>query len=156
MLAVFDVDGVVADVRHRLRHVAHEPKNWTAFFAGAAADPPLATGVELARQWAAEHDLVWLTGRPERLRGVTERWLLAQGLPVPRLLMRPPHDRRPAKQFKADQLRRLASRCEVAVVVDDDPEVVAALTAAGWPVYLADWVPYAAALREAQEGDGRT
>jgi phosphoglycolate phosphatase-like HAD superfamily hydrolase len=45
VLAVFDVDGVVADVRHRLRHVAHGRKNWNAFFAAAADDPPLEIGV---------------------------------------------------------------------------------------------------------------
>jgi len=156
VLAVFDADGVVADVRHRLRHVARGRKNWNAFFAAAADDPPLEIGVALAREWAAEHDLVWLTGRPEHLRRVTERWLRAQRLPVPRLEMRPPDDRRPAKFFKADRLRALAAETEVAVVVDDDPEVVAELTHRGWPVYLADWVPYADALREAQERSGRT
>lgn len=156
MLAVFDVDGVVADVRHRLRHVARHPKNWTAFFAAAADDPPLEVGVDLAREWAAQHDLVWLTGRPEHLRGVTERWLAAHRLPADRLLMRPAHDRRPAKLFKADRLRGLARETDVAVVVDDDPDVVALLTAQGWPVYAADWVPYAEALRAAQERDGRT
>lgn len=156
MLAVFDVDGVVADVRHRLHHLTRRPKKWAAFFAAAAADPPLDTGVELARRWSAEHDLVWLTGRPESLRPVTERWLRAHDLPVRRLLMRPGDDRRAAKWFKAEQLRRLGREAPVAVVVDDDPEVVATLTADGWPVYLADWVPYAAALRDAQERRGRS
>jgi hypothetical protein len=70
--------------------------------------------------------------------------------------MRPPHDRRPAKLYKADRLRTLAKDAEVAVVVDDDPDVVALLTTQGWPVYLADWVPYGEALRAAQERDGRT
>jgi phosphoglycolate phosphatase-like HAD superfamily hydrolase len=156
VLAVFDVDGVVADVRHRLRHLAREPKDWAGFFAAAAADPPLAIGVDLARAWADEHDLVWLTGRPERLRRVTERWLADQGLPVERLLMRPAHDRRPARLFKAGELARLAREADIAVVVDDDPAVVEELTGRGWPVYQADWVPYADALRAAQEHDGRT
>ncbi|GAA0917661.1 phosphatase domain-containing protein [Virgisporangium aurantiacum] len=156
MLAVFDVDGVVADVRHRLKYLTRNPKDWAGFFAAAAADPPLETGVGLAREWAASHDLVWLTGRPEHLRRVTERWLRDQGLPVERLLMRPANDRRPAKYFKADQIRALAAGTEVAVVVDDDPAVTAELTRRGWPVYLADWVPRAEALAEAQETDGRT
>jgi hypothetical protein len=154
--AVFDVDGVVADVRHRLRHVAGRPKNWAAFFAAAGRDPLLPTGAELARGYAEEHRLVWLTGRPERLRGVTERWLAGHGLPVERLLMRPAHDRRPARLYKAERLRRLAGDGRIAVVVDDDPAVVAELTGAGWPVRLADWVPYAESLRQAQELHGRT
>ena len=32
-LAVFDIDGVLADVRHRLRHVEGPRKQWDAFFA---------------------------------------------------------------------------------------------------------------------------
>jgi hypothetical protein len=156
VLAVFDVDGVVADVRHRLHHLERRPKDWRAFFAAAHADPPLETGVAMARHWAADHDLAWLTGRPEYLRYVTEQWLLAHGLPVTQLVMRPHGDRRPAKIFKAEQLSRIARRDTVGVMVDDDPEVVELLAHRGWPVYLADWVPYVRTLRQAQERDGRT
>jgi hypothetical protein len=155
-LAVFDVDGVVADVRHRLHHIARQPKNWRRFFAGAGSDPALATGVELARRYARDHRLVWLTGRPEYLRPVTEDWLRRHELPADEVLMRPHTDRRPAREYKASQLLRLADSGEVAIVVDDDPAVVDLLTEAGWPVRLADWVPYAKSLREAQEREGRT
>jgi hypothetical protein len=155
-IAVFDVDGVVADVRHRLHHIAGRPKDWGRFFAGADRDPALHTGVALALRYARDHRLVWLTGRPERLRGVTERWLARHGLPAGQLLMRPAGDRRPAREFKSEQLVRLSRQGEIAVVVDDDPAVVDLLTGAGWPVRLADWVPYADALREAQEREGRT
>jgi hypothetical protein len=70
--------------------------------------------------------------------------------------MRPVHDRRPAKYYKADRIRTLAAETEVAVVVDDDPAVAAELTRHGWPVYLADWVPRSETLDAAQEEDGRT
>ena len=155
-VAVFDVDGVVADVRHRLHHLSRRPKNWPGFFAAAGRDPALDIGVQLAREYAEGHRLVWLTGRPEHLRPVTERWLATHGLPVAELLMRPAHDRRPARHFKADQLASLGGTGQVAVVVDDDPEVVAYLGEKGWPVRLADWVPYREPLREAQEREGRT
>ena len=68
--AVFDVDGVLADVAHRRHHLARH--NWHAFFAAAADDPPLVTGVTMAHQCAdAGLTLVYLSGRPERLRQVT-------------------------------------------------------------------------------------
>ncbi|GAA4953635.1 LNS2 domain-containing protein [Actinoplanes utahensis] len=155
-IAVFDVDGVVADVRHRLRHVARRPKNWQAFFAAADRDAALPEGVELVHRYAADHRVVWLTGRPERLRRVTETWFARNGLPAGRLLMRPDHDRRPAREYKHDRLRALAREGMIAVVVDDDPAVVKVLKAAGLPVRLADWVGYAESLRQAQERDGRT
>lgn len=156
LLAVFDIDGVVADVRHRLHHLARRPKNWSAFFAAADRDPVLAEGVALALEYAATHHLVWLTGRPEYLRQVTVDWLAAAGLPNEWLLMRPATDRRGARYFKADQLAYLGREATVDVVVDDDPDVVERLRERGWPVRLADWVPYGETLRRAQEREGRT
>jgi hypothetical protein len=155
-LAVFDIDGVVADVRHRLRHLDKRPKDWARFFAAAERDGILAEGVELALQQSAEHVLVWLTGRPEHLRPVTDAWLRRAGLPAELLFMRPANDRRPAKDFKAGMLARLARESSIALVVDDDPEVVAKLRRLGHPVQLADWVPRSPALHVAQERDGQT
>jgi hypothetical protein len=155
-VAVFDVDGVVADVRHRLHHVARQPKNWRAFFAGAGDDPPLPEGLALARRYAPDHLLVWLTGRPDYLRGITRDWLGRHDLPSDRLVMRPTRDDRPARLWKPEQLPRIRRWGPIATIIDDDPAVVAALAEQGWPVTLADWVPYAETLREAQERDGRT
>jgi phosphoglycolate phosphatase-like HAD superfamily hydrolase len=155
-LAVFDVDGVVADVRHRLYHLNRRPKDWDRFFAGAARDPALPEGVELARRYAEDHVLVWLTGRPESLRAVTAAWLAEQGLPHELLFMRPDRDRRPAREFKSEQLRQLARESAIDVVVDDDPLVVSRLAREGWPVRLADWSPYQRTMRDAQDRHGRT
>jgi hypothetical protein len=155
-LAVVDIDGVVADVRHRLRLVEQQPKRWEEFFARATEDPPLAEGVALVLELAGEHDVVWLTGRPERTRRLTEQWLADQGLPTGTLLMRPDRDYRPARFTKREELRRLRRRREIAVVVDDDPEVTATLAADGFPVLLADWLPHSSTLRTAQEREGRT
>lgn len=153
---MLDIDGVVADVRHRLVHLQSRPKDWQAFFAGAAADPPLAAGLELARELGSDYDIVWLTGRPERLRRLTADWLRGHDLPATPLHMRRDGDYRPARETKLALLRQLATSRSIAVVVDDDPAVVAALQAAGLPVRLADWVPYGETLRQSQEGDGRT
>lgn len=155
-LAVVDIDGVVADVRHRLHLVAERPKRWEEFFRLASDDPPLAEGVALVRDLAADHEVLWLTGRPERTRRLTERWLAAQDLPTGPLLMRGDRDFRPARLTKRDELRRLRRGRTVAVVVDDDPEVAATLTDDGFAVRLADWLPHSSTLRAAQERDGRT
>ncbi|GAA3255323.1 hypothetical protein GCM10010532_104660 [Dactylosporangium siamense] len=155
-LAVFDIDGVVADVRHRLKYLDKRPKDWARFFAAADRDPVLPEGVELALRNAAEHVLVWVTGRPEHLRPATDAWLRRAGLPAELLFMRPSTDRRPAKDFKAGLLSRLARESSIAIVVDDDPEVVTKLRKLGHPVQLADWVPHSSTLQTAQEREGRT
>jgi hypothetical protein len=77
-------------------------------------------------------------------------------LPAELLFMRPPGDRRPARDFKTGQLARMAKESTIELVVDDDPEVVTRLRKLGYPVRLADWVPHPATLRSAQEREGRT
>ncbi|MGD9483205.1 hypothetical protein WDH52_08060 [Streptomyces sp. TRM70308] len=159
-IAVFDLDGTLSDARHRLHHLRGRPKDWDAFFGAAPQDPPLAAGIELARRWAQSCDLGYVTGRPERTRRATERWLAAQGLPTGPLRMRARADFRPSKVAKLELLRALAADRAVAVVVDDDPEVCAAYRAAGFPVVEADWMPAPtsaeATLRRAQQEEGRT
>ncbi len=154
MIAVFDIDGVVADVRHRLHHLRGRG-DWAAFFDEAGADPLLVEGACLAADLAEVHEIVWLTGRPEWLRPVTEQWLVRHALPGQELRMRPNGDYRPARSYKLGVLRQLSPR-GVAAFVDDDSDVVDAALAAGFPAALADWVPRDEVLRAAQERDGRT
>ncbi|MDQ1710378.1 MAG: hypothetical protein QOG49_1763, partial [Frankiaceae bacterium] len=150
-VAVVDIDGVVADVRHRLRFVESTPKDWDRFFASAPDDPPLPAGVERVQQLARDHDVVFVTGRPERCRAATESWLRDAGIGGWPVVMRGDHDRRPARQTKVHEVRAIARRTRVAVVVDDDREVCAAMTAAGFAVEQADWMSQPPALHDAQE-----
>ena len=157
--AVVDIDGVLADVRHRLRHVDQRPKDWTRFFAAAADDPVLPEGAAVAERLATDHELVYLTGRPESLRHVTETWLRAAELPDGRLLMRRAGDRRAGRLVKVETLKRLARERPVQVLVDDDPLVVTDARAAGFTVLAADWMPRddgVDTLFDVQEIDGRT
>lgn len=155
-LAVFDIDGVLADVQHRLHHIEGRRKDWPAFFAAAVDDPVIEEGRALALEAARDCEIAYLTGRPERCRRDTETWLRAQGLPPGTLRMRPDHDRQPAARMKPRALRGLAAGRVVAVVVDDDPAVCDAYRRAGWPVVEATWASRSSALERAQEDEGRT
>ncbi len=157
---VVDIDGVVADVRHRLHHIERSPKDWDRFFAAAVDDPLLPEGKAVVDQLVATgHELVWLTGRPERCRRDTVTWLTKVGLPVAGLHMRRDGDRRPARQTKLAVLQSLARSRPVAVMVDDDALVVRTLRMAGFEVLHADWMTTDDAqptLFDAQESEGRT
>jgi hypothetical protein len=154
-IAVFDIDGVVADVRHRLHLLERRPKDWPGFFAAAGDDPGLAEGIDRVRAAAAEHEVVWLTGRPDSLRTVTRRWLAARDLPVTELIMRGRRDFRPAPELKLAELTRLADR-QIELFVDDDARVIAVAAEAGFPTVLADWMESSPVLSQAQDQAGRT
>ncbi|WP_328492519.1 hypothetical protein OHS59_07015 [Streptomyces sp. NBC_00414] len=155
-LAVFDLDGTLADTGHRQRFLEGRPRDWDAFFAAAPDDPPLAEGVALALEHARECEVLYLTGRPERCRKDTEAWIAAQGLPEGRIRMRRNDDRRPARRTKLQILRELDRSREIRVLVDDDELVCEEAERAGFTVVRARWAAASAALKEAQERDGRT
>lgn len=159
-LALIDLDGVVADVRHRLHHLQGRRKNWPAFFAAARHDDVHPEGVAIVETLRREYEVVYLTGRPEHLRADTERWLADHGLGGHRVVMRPEGDRRPAAVVKVELAQELAAGRAVGIVVDDDPVVLDAMQRAGVPTYAADWEQRPPAsdetLRRAQEVEGRT
>jgi hypothetical protein len=155
--AVIDLDGVVADVRHRLHHLDGRRRNWDAFFAELSDDPLLREGAAVVDRLQEDHRIVYLTGRPERTRPATVAWLERHGLPRGELVMRGDADRRPARQTKVQAvLALLAAGHTVAVIVDDDPQVCTAMRDRGWPVLEADWVPRPDVLDRAQERQGGT
>ena len=160
--AVVDLDGVVADVRHRLKFLEKAGhKDWDAFFAAAPLDEVLPEGRAVVDQLVGSgHEVVWLTGRPERCRADTVSWLATHDLVAGQLFMRRDGDRRPARMTKLAVLRALAARRPVAVMVDDDAGVVKAVRAAGFVVLHAQWMTTQPslfdALVQAQETEGQT
>jgi hypothetical protein len=155
-IAVVDIDGVLADVRHRLHHVTARPKNWDAFFAAASDDPPLEKGLDVVRKLAAVCQIVYLSGRPEHCRQDTLDWFDQHQVPPGELLLRRRGDFRPARITKVETLDRLSARATVSVFVDDDPLVCEAAREAGYDVLPADWMPEQATLIEAQDVEGKT
>jgi hypothetical protein len=155
-LTVFDIDGVLADVSHRVHFLESAPKDWRRFFAAAIHDPVLPEGLALAQEAAKECEVVYVTGRPEWCRTDTTSWLRRMGLPDGTLRMRRNGDHRPARLAKPELLRELATDRVVAVVIDDDLEVCDAYEADGWTVMRALWASRSQALQTAQEQEGRT
>jgi phosphoglycolate phosphatase-like HAD superfamily hydrolase len=157
--AVLDIDATLSDTSRRIHFLESKPKDWDSFFAHAKEDAVLDEGLAVATTLAAEHEIVYLTGRPERLRRDTVKWLKDNGFPEGKLYMRGNTDRRPSMLMKLTRLNRLAQERPVAVLVDDDAKVIAAAQKAGYTVMRADWgldAETQPTLFEAQEREGRT
>ena len=131
---IFDIDGTLANVEHRLHHLEGEMKDWDGFFADMHTDPAIEPVVRLARILAAqcgqgEVDAVLVvTARPDLAdyRRVTEEWLAANGISGHRLYMRAGNDFRRDELVKAELLQQiLYDGYDPFLVVDDRPQVVA-------------------------------
>lgn len=158
-ITVFDIDGVLADVRHRLHFLQRRPKDWHGFFAAAVDDPLLQPGRDALEEAARGSTIVYVTGRPARCRRDTVDWLRRHGLPDGELHMRPNRDRRPARFYKGEVISGLAAERDLVAVVDDDERVVEHLRDLGLTVLHATWMhgeEQLDLLQEAQETEGRT
>jgi phosphoglycolate phosphatase-like HAD superfamily hydrolase len=157
--AVLDIDATLSDTSRRIHFLEKRPKDWDGFFARAKDDAVLDEGLAVATTLAADHEIVYLTGRPEWLRRDTLKWLKDNGFPDGKVFMRGNTDRRPSVTMKLGRLKRLAEERPVAVLVDDDIKVCAAAEKAGYTVMRADWgldAETQPTLFEAQETEGRT
>lgn len=132
LIAVVDIDGVLADPSHRQHHLDARPRDWDAFFAEVSGDVPIPEGISMLACLAVDHEIVLLSGRPERTRTDTVGWLERAAVPFDRLVLRRDSDRRPAGIMKAAALTRIGSPATVAVVVDDDADVIERVTGLGY------------------------
>jgi predicted secreted acid phosphatase len=133
---IVDIDGTLADLGHRLHFIQQEPKQWDAFFEACSEDTPI-NGVIFVIK-ALLHDgayIVFLTGRPEKVRAKTVTWLNEQGLPVNHLIMRRDGDHREDTVAKLELLRSLPTGAEIAGIFEDRPSVCRTWRSMGLAVF---------------------
>jgi phosphoglycolate phosphatase-like HAD superfamily hydrolase len=75
---IFDIDGTLSNVAHRLHHIEKKPADWPAFLAAVDQDAPIPHMIELAQRLAEHDDILFVTGRSDDVRPETLTWLQAQ------------------------------------------------------------------------------
>lgn len=124
-IAIVDIDGTIADVRHRLHHIeGGKKKNWKAFFEGMDQDTPIESVIRQVHALEQEHEIVVVTGRPEQYRARTEKWLAEHGIGYRKLFMRRNGDHRPDYEAKAEVLREFP-KGQIVLAIDDREPVCA-------------------------------
>jgi hypothetical protein len=102
---LFDIDGTVANLGHRLHHIERKPRDWRKFFGAESQDLPIVHIIELARDLAeAGVPIVYVSGRSDECRADTLAWFSTHDLPLGPLYMRRAGDRRPDHVVKAELL----------------------------------------------------
>jgi hypothetical protein len=130
MLIVFDIDGTLANIEHRLDYVRSKPKNWAAFDAGIPNDKANLPVVRVFHALYNEgHTLIFASGRNERSREATVTWLSKYDLWSPgrsKLYMRKADDFRSDDIVKQEILDEIIADYgrKPDMVFDDRPRVV--------------------------------
>ena len=124
---IFDIDGTLADIKHRRSFLGQEKPDWSAFNDAMGDDTPNTPVVALYKTLcnSGEYDIILTSGRSEKDRKITEQWLTWNEITFDRLEMRPDKDNRAdyiIKQEILDMLR--AEGKEVLFAVDDRQQVV--------------------------------
>ena len=138
MIYIFDIDGTLADISHRLHFIQQAPKDWRGFFAACVDDDPIPEVIAVARALGSFADIVLVTGRTEEIRQKTLDWLAAERVPVYALLMREDGDHREDHVIKAEHLAKLIwehGRLQIMGVFEDRKQVVDMYRAKGLRVF---------------------
>jgi len=133
--AIFDIDGTVADDRHR-RHLIdweqpHPHQRYAAYHDACEGDRVINAQLVHREQAVRGLEIIFVTARPEYCRQRTTAWLskhfprVTQPL---RLVMRSENDHRHSAQLKVAMLEELDEAFDIDVVYDDRADVCAALS----------------------------
>lgn len=131
---IFDLDGTLANLNHRLHLVKGHHKDYDKFFAACTDDTPIVPVCELLRMlYNGPIDeyvdripkVIIVSGRSETARKETEIWLKEHNIPYDDLIMRPAGDYRSDDIVKEEILDGLLREGhEILFTVDDRQRVV--------------------------------
>jgi hypothetical protein len=128
---IVNIDGTIADCRHRRHFVTDDKQDWNSFFNAMKKDLPIKPTAELVRRLNQHHDIYLVTARPESYRSMTNSWLVQYEIPFEYLFMREDDykdkDGNQGKpwEYKEEVLRHLKrSGTEILLAIDDKEECV--------------------------------
>jgi FMN phosphatase YigB (HAD superfamily) len=136
-LVIFDIDGTLADARHRLHYILYNASvtpskkdfkpNWAKFYTQAFLDEPIMDTVAVLHNLQMFCDIKFFTGRRESIRNDTVKWLDTHlALVTIDLSMRVDGDHRPDYVIKQEMYEALSDhdRARLICVFEDRNQVV--------------------------------
>ena len=140
MIYIFDIDGTLADLSHRLHFIQQDPKDWRGFFAACTGDSSIEDIAYFARLL---HDsgqsIILVSGRSDEVEEQTIEWLRQNFIPFKDIYMRKAGDYREDSIVKAELLDQLLEDWmedgKPAVVFEDRQRVVDMYRARGLRVF---------------------
>lgn len=85
---ILDLDGTLANCKHRLHFIEGPKKNWDSFFDNCLDDSVIQPMFHLMNILSKDYKIVFITARPEKNRELTTKWLVKHNIEFSELLMR--------------------------------------------------------------------
>ncbi len=123
---IFDLDGTLADIQHRLHYIKNEEKDWDKFNAACFCDEYKWKIGEMVRMFKEEmgRSIAIFTGREEKWRSLTEQWLEKRNVKYDLLEMRPSKNYASDTIIKRQMFEKHFEPKDIWLVLDDRDKVV--------------------------------
>lgn len=122
---IIDLDGTLADIRIRLKHLQGAQKDWKSFNKTIVTDELHEWCREIMVRFKHDHKLIIVSGRTDDLKLETQKWLDRHQIPYDYLFMRKANDFRPDNIIKLEIFEReIRDKFHVFFVLDDRQKVV--------------------------------
>ena len=121
---ICDIDGTVADNNHR-QHLLGKSRNWEAFFNEMENDQPINNVLEMVKKkYEDGFQIIFLTGRPERYRSITKKWLEKYIYFEFCLVMRKDNDTRNKVLVKKELFKENFSDLQIECFIENDLDLL--------------------------------
>lgn len=124
-IVLVDIDGTLADGRHREHFVTGDSKDWKSYYAILDCDSPIDIVVRWVKALRSEYTICLVSGRLDTYQKQTMQWLSRNDVDIQYdwLFMRAGGDKRPDTMVKSDILAKLP-KDKIAFAIDDRPSVI--------------------------------
>ena len=129
---VFDIDGTLSNLKHRLHYIRNTPKDWVSFKKEIPNDTPHTDIIRLSQILSNYGPIILCSAREETGRKDTVDWLIKHKVPFEKLYMRKENDFRDDGIVKKELLAEIRKEFgEVKLWFDDRDRVVKSLREEG-------------------------
>ncbi len=125
-MVICDIDGTLANAKHRMHYVEGDKKDWKSFFAEVHKDKPIKKIIKMVQDFhKLGNRIIIITGRNEICREETVKWLKDNDVPFFTLFMRDEEDHREDFVVKNKILETyFDNRNKIIAVIEDRPQVI--------------------------------
>lgn len=122
---IVDLDGTLADIRIRVKHLQTPKKDWKSFNKSIETDDLHEWCRQIILRFCDDHKIIIVSGRTDALKKETEDWLRKFDVPYHYLYMRNKSDNRPDTAVKLEIFEReIRDKFHVLFALDDRQKVV--------------------------------